>query len=408
MAALSTPFFLGLAPVFGKLALQSGADSFTVAALRTLVAVVLLWIIYALFARRYIYIYPAGLLGCIAIGTINGIGSLFYYGGLAGLSASMVQLINGSYLTFTVLLSALNGQRPNRRTLARVVLASAALLVITGFSADRLDWLAVGFMLANALMFAGTVTLSQYVLYEMPAPTVTLYILTTMGVVVGMVWLVITPSFSLVALEASLGWIVLLGGSTLLSRLTLFLGVKIFGSMQTAILALTEIGVALLLAALILDDSLTALQWAGVGLLAVSILLVRQEDLTARGVNPNALIVANMASVQFQRIAFHRAFGTREHDNEQGTMAALTTQEMVAIQRMMGAEMGGLDPFPIGAVRNPTQASLITSQEVELPPDLRRRVPPQSEAARRQSQEIAIPPAPRSRLPQDDDPSPTD
>jgi len=376
LAALSTPFFLGLAPIFGKLALQSGADSFTVAALRTLVAVVLLWIVYALFARRYIYIYPAGLLGCIAIGTINGIGSLFYYGGLASLSASLVQLINGSYLAFTVLLSALNGQPPNRRTLARVVLASLGLVVITGFSAERLDWLGVGFMLANALMFAGTVTLSQYVLYEMPAPTATLYILTTMGVVVGMAWLATTSSFSLEALEAPLGWITLLGISTLLSRLTLFMGVKIFGSMQTAILALTEIGVALLLAAFVLGDSLTMPQWVGVGLLASSILLVRQQDLMPRGVNPNALIVANMASVQFQRIAFHRAFGTHEHDNEQGTMAALTTQEMVAIQRMMGAEMGGLDPFPIGSMRaSPVQASLITSQEIEIPPALRARLP---------------------------------
>jgi len=372
---LSTPFFLGLAPIFGKLAIQAGADSFTVAALRTLVAVVLLWVIYLLFARKYIYIYPAGLLGCIAIGTINGIGSLFYYGGLASLSASLVQLINGSYLAFTVLLSALNGQRPNRRTLARVVLASLALLIITGFSADRLDWLGIGFMLANALMFAGTVTLSQYVLYEMPSPTATLYILTTMGVVVGMAWLAITPSFSLAALEDAGGWVLLLGISTLLSRLTLFLGVKTFGSMQTAILALTEIGVALLLAALVLGDSLTAAQWVGVALLASSILLVRQDDLMPHGVNPNALIVANMASVQFQRIAFQRAFGTQEHDNEHGTMAALTTQEMVAIQRMMGAEMGGLDPFPIGAMRsNPTQASIITSQEIEISPELRARL----------------------------------
>jgi hypothetical protein len=55
-----------------------------------------------------------------------------------------------------------------------------------------------------------------------------------------------------------------------------------------------------------------------------------------------------MASVQFQRIAFHRAFGTREHDNEESTMGTITTQEMLAIQRMMGAELGGIDPYPIG------------------------------------------------------------
>ena len=35
-------------------------------------------------------------------------------------------------------------------------------------------------------------------------------------------------------------------------------------------------------------------------------------------------------------------------DNEQGTMASITTQEIKAIQRMMGAQTGAIDPYPIG------------------------------------------------------------
>jgi hypothetical protein len=54
-----------------------------------------------------------------------------------------------------------------------------------------------------------------------------------------------------------------------------------------------------------------------------------------------------MSSVQFQRIAFHRAFGTNETDNIENTMGTITTQEMQAIRKMMGAEIGALDPFPI-------------------------------------------------------------
>ena len=92
VAALSTPIFLGLAPIFGKLAIQAGADPFTVSALRTLIAVGLMWGFYALFFPRYMYIYPAGLLGCIVIGSINGIGSLFYYSGLTMLSSSMTRM----------------------------------------------------------------------------------------------------------------------------------------------------------------------------------------------------------------------------------------------------------------------------------------------------------------------------
>ncbi len=350
-AAISTPIFLGMAPIFGKLAIQAGADPFTVAALRTLVAIALMWTFYALFFPRYIFIYPAGLLGCIVIGTINGIGSLFYYSGLTYLSSSMVQLINGSYLAFALILSRIGGQKATRRTLVRVGMAMMALVIVTGFNAQVLNWTGIGLMLGNALMFAGTVVLSQYVMYEMPAPTAALYIVTTMGIVVAFVWLAVTPSIKPDVLQHAALPILALATTTALSRLAMFAGVKFLGGVQTAVLGVTEIGVSLLLGALILGDTLTMPQWAGVALLMVSILLIRQQDMSPRGINPGSLVVANMASVQFQRIAFHRAFGTMEHDNAEGTMSAVTTQEIVAIQRMMGARLGGLDPFPIGTTR---------------------------------------------------------
>lgn len=347
IAALSTPIFLGVAPIFGKLAIKGGADPFTVAALRTLVAVGFLWVMYLIFFRKYIYIYPAGLIGCVVIGCVNGIGSLFYYSGLSMVDASLAQLVNGLYLVFAVILSHIGGQKADLRTQIRILLALVALLLLTGFGHGAANWVGVGLMLANALMFAGTVILSQYVLYEMPARTATLYILSTMAVVVTMVWLAVGQPLSEASLETTAGPIVILGITTLFSRLAMFAGVKFMGGMQTAILAIAEIGVALTLAFFLLGDRLTPVQVLGVVLLASTILLIRQRDLLPRGYNPAALVVANMANVQFQRIAFHRAFGTHEMDNEYGTMAALTTQEIMAIKRMMGAEMGAIDPFPI-------------------------------------------------------------
>ncbi|QPC82399.1 DMT family transporter [Phototrophicus methaneseepsis] len=375
-AAFASPIFLGMAPIFGKIAITAGADGFTVAALRTIIAVLMLWSVYLLFFRRYIFIYPAGLLGCIIIGAINGVGSLFYYGGLELLDASMVQLINGSYLAFAVLLARIGGQQANKRTVLRIILAMIALVMITGFSGHSMSWLGVGLMLANALMFAATVILSQYILYEMPSLTFTLYTLTTMGVVVTMVWLAISPPLTSTLLEATFLPVLLLGITTALSRLAMFASVKFLGGMQTAILGITEIAVALLLAAAVLGESLTTGQWMGTVLLFTSILLMRQQDMLPHGFNPNALIVTNMASVQFQRIAFHRAFGTHETDNEHGTMSALTTQEMLAIQRMMGASSGAIDPFPIGRARqNPGYDSqevleqILNSDPTSQPPE---------------------------------------
>ncbi len=72
IAALLSPVFLGMAPVLGKLALKGGADPFTVAAVRTTLAASVLWIIYFIFWRKYIYIYPAGFLGCAVVGLVSG------------------------------------------------------------------------------------------------------------------------------------------------------------------------------------------------------------------------------------------------------------------------------------------------------------------------------------------------
>ena len=341
-----TPVFLGVAPIFGKMALTAGADPFTVAALRTVVAVALLWLVYVIFFRRYIFIYPAGLLGCIVVGTVNGIGSLFYYGGLGLLDASLVQLLNGMYIVFAVLLARLSGQPVSRTTLSRVVLLTVALILITGFSSQPVNWLGVGLMLGSGLMFAGTLILSQYVLFEMPAPTVTLYVLTTMGVLVVMVWGAVSGPETGFSFESAITPIIILGVTTALSRLAMFASVQTFGSLRTVFIAVAEIAIALTLAFVVLDERLTFLQWVGVAVLLTSLLLVRSTDLMTRGVNPSGLLVRDMAGVQFQRIAFHRAFGKAHQDNEFGVMSKITTEEMRAIRRMMGAE-SPVDPFPL-------------------------------------------------------------
>lgn len=373
-AALLTPLFLGVAPIFGKMAILEGMDSFTLAASRTLIGIALLWAIYILFFRRYIYIYPAGLLGCIVVGTVNGIGSLFFYGGLGLLDASLAQLLNGMYIVFAVLLAHIGGERIDRRIALRIGLALVGIVMITGLSAAPVSWLGVGLMLANALMFAGSMILSQYVLYEMPSMTATLYILSSMGVVVVMAWGAVGNTPSLPVIEAAAGPIVLLGVTTALSRLAMFAAVQVLGSVRTAAMAVAEIGVALTLAYFLLDDRMTPAQWLGVGLLVGSLLLIRPRDLDPGSFKFSTLLVRDVASIQFQRIAFHRAFGTQEHDNEYGSMSAITTSEMHAIRQMMGAKHSPVDPFPM--IRSTTLSARVDLSEFLASDDMSDDAPP--------------------------------
>src|SRR5690554_3389027 len=84
-AALLSAVVLGLAPTFGKQAMLAGTPPISVVALRTVFAGLVLWVVFAVFRRQYLFIYPVGLYGCLTAGVINGLGSLMYYTGLGRL-----------------------------------------------------------------------------------------------------------------------------------------------------------------------------------------------------------------------------------------------------------------------------------------------------------------------------------
>ncbi len=331
--ALLTPLFLGMNPIFGKLAYREGADPFTVAALRTVLAVFILWIFYYLFARRYLFIYPAGLINCIAIGIVNGIGSLMYYNGLNYLDASIAQLLNGMYLVFVVILTRLGGQRIGPRTIIRVSVALLGIFIITGGMAGQAHWLGIGLMLGNALLFAGTVVMSQRALYDMPPQTVTFYVLATMALVVSMARF--AYDLPLFAAESgntnyqALLPIIGLSVTTAASRLLMFVSVKGLGSLQTTLLAVLEIGASLMMAFIFLSESLTTIQWIGVAVLGIS-LLMPTERLTPQHTSPTSY-VPFLVKTRIMQAAFEQAFIADE-------TSKFSTQQMTIIQDLYNTD----------------------------------------------------------------------
>jgi len=275
-AALSSALFLGMAPVFGKQAILMGIPPMAVVALRTLFATLLLLVVVLIFQRRYLYIYPAGLLGCLLAGWTNGLGSLFYYSALGKLDAGVGHMLYSLYLLFVMVLMAVNRQKPARLTILRLVLAIPAVYLLTQAGPDQVDLLGFAQMLAASALYALHIPINQRVLFDMPAPTVTLYTLAAMSSVVIPFYLlsdrVPVPAYP----EA---WLPLVGLTlvTFFSRLALFQGVKHLGGMQTALLGLSELLVAVSFANLWLGERLSPLQFLGAGLLVASLLLVVLE-----------------------------------------------------------------------------------------------------------------------------------
>ncbi len=311
--ALLSPLFLGMAPVLGKIAYAGGSDPFTLAAVRTTLAALILWVVYLVAARPYIFIYPAGLLGCVVVGAVNGIGSLMYYNGLRLVDASIAQVLNATYLLFVVIMVRIAGQRLTMRTLVRVGLASCAVLLLAVGSGKPNDWLGIGLMLGNAILFAGTVILSQRVLYEMPSPTVTLYTLSAMAVVVVMARVIYRLSW-LPQSDSALLAIGLLAVTTALSRLTLFAGVKQLGGLQTTLVVALETGMAVLLSLVFLHETLSTIQWVGIAIMAGSLLLARPDDLKPRGAVRLLETVYGGAQFSANTTAFVTAFNLNSQD----------------------------------------------------------------------------------------------
>jgi drug/metabolite transporter (DMT)-like permease len=291
LAALSSAFFLGMAPVFGKQAIMAGMHWSGVVALRTFFAALLLLLVIAIRNKRYLYIYPAGLLGCLLAGTINGVGSLLYYGSLARINASLGQLLYSLYPLFVLVWMWLDHQPPSRLTLLRLILVIPGVYLLTRAPLADVDLVGVAMMLGSAVLYALHLPINQRVLYDMPAPTVTLYTLTAMSLVVVPAYFISTlffgaPQITFVFKDAGqqIAWQAVLGLTlvTFFSRLTLFLGVKHLGGLQTALLGIGELLITLVFSHLVLGERLALAQWLGAGLLLISLALISIEKVTPR------------------------------------------------------------------------------------------------------------------------------
>jgi drug/metabolite transporter (DMT)-like permease len=288
-AALASAFFLGLAPVFGKAAMGAGEFSpLAVVALRTGMAALLLVSIIAVFKRKFLYIYPAGLLGCLIAGATNGLGSIFYYIGLSKLNASVAQMLYSFYPFFVAFWLQLDKQSPSKLTIVRIIIASLSAFLLTRANTGEIDPWGVLFMLVAAALYALHLPINQRILFDLPAPTVTVYTLLAMSVIVVPSYLIFDRS--LPAGDAPWGPVVALTIVTFFSRLMLFLGVKHIGGMQTALLGLGELLVAILFSHLLLGESLTTLQWAGTAGLGLSLLLVWFETPPSSPTHPQGLL----------------------------------------------------------------------------------------------------------------------
>ncbi len=129
-AALSSALFLGIVPIFGKLAFEFGFSPFAVIAIRTTIAALFMLILILIQMRPFFYIYPVGLVGCLLAGFINGLGSILYYTALNRLDAGIGHMLYSFYPLFVALWLLLDRQSITRLTMLRLALTIPAVILL--------------------------------------------------------------------------------------------------------------------------------------------------------------------------------------------------------------------------------------------------------------------------------------
>ncbi len=269
----------GWAPIFGKLAYRAHVPPLTLAATRTVIAAGVLWGFYFIFWRRYIRIDWHNFTAAFSMGTVNGIGSLFYYTGLERVDASLGQLLYALYPIWVFILLSAAGHRISRLAVLRLGLTLLGVYLLTYAGGVSIDWLGVMLMITGGAGYAWMLVLGQWATADVDSRTVTLYTLTAMALTVTIARLVSGQPWPPISSE---GWtaILLLGLiPTALARLLVFAGLRLLGGVQTSLLGVAELLVTLVMAFVILGERLTPLQWLGGGILVLSVVLIGRESL---------------------------------------------------------------------------------------------------------------------------------
>jgi drug/metabolite transporter (DMT)-like permease len=264
LVALSAGAF-GAMPIFGRYAYAGGTDVLGLLTLRFLIGGTLL----AAIAWRRGVRWPRGraLAGIAAMGAIGYVGqSLSYFIALEHAQASLVALLLYLYPAFVTLLAALwLGERLTRVKAAALVLclAGSALMVGGGHG----EPLGIGLALAAAVIYSLYIVAGARLTEGVDPLATTSVVCLSAAAVFCCASLVRTLSGAPPHLPATpQAWAALLAialVSTVTAMLAFFAGLKRLGAARTSMLSTLEPVVTVLLAAILLGERLTLLQWCG-------------------------------------------------------------------------------------------------------------------------------------------------
>lgn len=263
-------------PILAKLALAEGVRVLPMVAWRFLVAAAALCLLIALTGRQ---LPPrARWPSLLALGVLYAINATAYLAALQWVSASLASLVFFTHPAVVIVLAAIFlGERLSRQRVLATVLAISGCGLIVGFDGQRAEPLGLLLILIAVAFVAIYILWGKTLLGNVPAHGAAAVSLLATGAVASLA-------------AAVLGGLALGGGArgamlvglmgviaTAVPVTLLLVGIRDIGAGQAAVFATVEPLLTLLLAALVLGERISLLQYAGGAVLLSAVLWLRLQ-----------------------------------------------------------------------------------------------------------------------------------
>ena len=262
----------GAMAIFARLAYEDGTDVTALLFLRFLLAAACMVAVLRL--RRLPWPRGRPLAGLAALGGVGYVGqSLCYFTALTLASASLVALLLYAYPAIVTVLSAvLLGTPMTARKVAALVIALAGTVLIIGPDAGG-EPLGVVLGLSAAVIYSGYILAGSRLTTGVgPLPSATV-VMVAAAAVYAVVSVVQRPTFP----STTGSWLAVAGialVSTVVAITTFFAGMQRVGPADASTLSTLEPAVTVVLAAVVLDERLGAVQVVGGGLVLAAVMLL--------------------------------------------------------------------------------------------------------------------------------------
>jgi drug/metabolite transporter (DMT)-like permease len=270
----------GTLAIIGRYAYAAGLDVLTLLFLRFSLSAVVMVILLA--ARRERLPRGTTLIQLVAMGAIGYVGQAFsYFTAVKYASAGLVALLLYLYPVFVMILSAVFlGESITRWKVAALGLALAGLAFTVGPAGGQ--WLGVMWALLASVIYSLYIMVANRVVKEGSAIQSSTVILAAAGVVSGALMVGTGPHLPTTGAGwAAVGAIVVV--ATVIPIVTFLAGLERIGPTNAAMLSVLEPLVTVLLAALLLGETLRPMTLLGGGLILAAVLLLARSELSRAG-----------------------------------------------------------------------------------------------------------------------------